>query len=265
MDKQLPYALITGGSSGIGYYYARELANKNYNLIIVSNDDEKNQSVCQILNNEFNITAIPLFVDLTLANSAEYIYNFCEEKHLNVEILINNAGMFFFEEVADTSIELSNKLLMLHIITPTLLCTYFSKYMKEKKKGFILFTSSITAWIPYPGIALYAATKRYLKNFARSLYYELKSHNVGVSIVCPSAINTDLYSLNNTYRKLALRCKIMMEAKQLANKSIKAMFNKKFLLIPGFMTKVSVLIVLLTPPFIVHRIKIYLWKKLNKS
>ncbi|HPX59787.1 MAG TPA: SDR family NAD(P)-dependent oxidoreductase [Bacteroidales bacterium] len=265
MDKHGSYALITGGSSGIGYCYARELAAKNYHLVIVSNEDEKNRSVCKSLQQEFAVDAIPFFIDLTLPNSAEDVYRFCMERQLNIEILINNAGMFFFEEVADTSLDLSNKFLMLNVVTPTLLATLFSKYMREKKAGFILITASVTAWMPYPGIALYSATKRYLKNFARSLRYELKSHNVSVTVVCPGAVDTSLYSLNNKYRKLALRLRIMIDAKQLAAKAVKAMLNKRFLLIPGLMTKISVLVVMLIPPFIIHKIKLYLWKRLGRN
>jgi len=74
-----------------------------------------------------------------------------------------------------------------------------------------------------------------------------------------------LYSLNNKYRKLALRLRIMINAKRLAAKAVKAMLNKRFLLIPGLMTKISVLVVMLIPPFIIHKIKLYLWKRLGRN
>jgi short-subunit dehydrogenase len=57
----------------------------------------------------------------------------------------------------------------------------------------------------------------------------------------------------------------MIDAKQLAAKAVKAMLNKRFLLIPGLMTKISVLVVMLIPPFIIHKIKLYLWKRLGRN
>ncbi|MDY0014832.1 MAG: SDR family NAD(P)-dependent oxidoreductase [Bacteroidales bacterium] len=263
MNNSSPYALITGASSGIGYQFARELAKKKFNLIIVSNEDLKNQEVCLILVNEFNIKAIPFFIDLTRPESAETLFNFCIEQQLDVDILINNAGMFFFKEIPDTSPEMVSKILMLHIVTSTLLSTYFSNYMRQKKSGHILFISSITAWMSYPGISLYGATKGYLRQFARSLRYEMKDYHVNISVVCPSAIDTNLYNLSEKQRSLALRTGVMMCSQALAKKSLSAMFKKRFLYIPGFLAKISVCFVLFVPPFVIQRIKRYMWKKLK--
>ena len=264
MQHLNPYALITGGSSGIGYQYARVLAQKKYNIIIVSNEDEKNKEVCQCLINEFNIEALSFYIDLTLPDAAQKVFDFCLEKQLNVEILVNNAGMFFFQEIAETTPELANKMLMLHVTTPTLLCALFSNYMRKKQSGHILITASITVWMSYPGVALYGATKRYLKNFARSLRHELKDYHVNVSVVCPSAIDTDLYNLDKKYRKLALRTGIMISPERLAKKAIRAMLHRRFLLIPTFMAKVSVFFAIITPPFVIQGIKKIMWKKMYR-
>ncbi len=262
MKNSNQYALITGGSSGIGYQYARELAVRNYNIIIVSNEDDKNKQACQQLINEFDIDALSFFIDLTLPDAAQKVFDFCIEKQLDVEILVNNAGMFFFQEITQTSLDKANKMLMLHVTTPTLLCALFSKYMGEKKSGHILITASITVWMSYPGLALYGATKRYLKNFARSLRHEMKDNNVNVSVVCPSAIDTDLYNLDKKYRKMALRTGIMISPEHLAKKAIRAMFHRRFLLIPTFLAKVSVGSAIITPPFVIQWMKRYMWKKL---
>lgn len=263
MNNLSSYALITGGSSGIGYQFARELAKKKYNLIIVSNEDLKNKEVCNTLAQEFHIQAIPFFIDLTQPESAQILFNFCIEQQLDVDILINNAGMFFFKEIPDTSPESVRKIISLHVLTPSLLSTYFSNYMRQKQSGHILFISSITAWMSYPGISLYGATKGYLKKFARSLRYEMKDYHVNISVVCPSAIDTNLYNLSEKHRSLALKTGVMMCPHALAKKSLSAMFKKQFLYIPGFLAKVSVCFVLLVPPFVIQRIKRNMWKKLK--
>ncbi len=262
MSKMTHYALITGGSSGIGYQYARVLAQKKYNIIIVSNDDELNHKACQQIKHEFAVDAISFFSDLTLPDSAEQLFQFCIKNQLDVEILVLNAGMFFFREIPQTSPELAQKMLMLHVNTPSLLCVMFSNYMREKQSGHILITASISAWMAFPGISFYGASKRYIKNFARSLRYEMKAYHVNVSVVCPGAIDTDLYNLTPSLRKLARRLGIMISPERLAKKAIQAMFQKRFIRIPGVFSKLSVLFSVATPPFVIFWIKNYLWKKL---
>lgn len=262
MKNGVPYALITGGSSGIGLAFASELAKRNYAVVIVSNQEEKNVEVCQHLEEVYHVKAIPLYMDLTLPHAAQSVYDFCMENKLDIEILINNAGMFFFKEIAETSAELAGKITQLHVTTPTLLSVYFSKYMKEKQSGHILFTSSITAWMSFPGVVLYASTKGYVRQFARSLRYEMKDYNVNVSVVCPGAVNTGLYQLSDKQRKMFQNLQLMISPEKLAKQSIRALFRKKAVYTPGFINKLSRPFVAMVPPCVIQKIKRIIWKRM---
>ena len=81
----------------------------------------------------------------------------------------------------------------LHMTTPTLLCHYFGAAMKQRGHGHILNMASMAATFAVPGIAVYAASKSYLKIFSKALYNELYDYGVSVTVLCPGAVDTDLY------------------------------------------------------------------------
>ena len=89
-------ALITGASSGIGYQYARQLAARGYDLLIVSNDAEGIANSAAEIRKQYGVRVTPLYRDLSAENAAEDLYRYCEDEQLDVEVLVNNAGVFFF-------------------------------------------------------------------------------------------------------------------------------------------------------------------------
>ena len=241
------YALITGASSGIGLEYARQLAAKGYNIIIVSNRDEDNRRVAAEIAEQFGVEALPLYADLSQPDSAQKIYDYCHEQNLEVEILINNAGMLLFSTLVHTDPARINTLINLHCTTPTHLCRLFGEDMKQRGKGHILIMSSITAWTPYPTISHYAASKTYLRSFAQSLWYELRDYGVSVTAVFPSAVDTPLYDLGEKHRRWLLRLGVMITAESLARRGLRAMFRRRRRCIPGFLPKIEYAICAVLP------------------
>ena len=241
------YALITGGSSGIGREYARQLAAKGWNLIIVSNREEDNARVAEELTAQYGIKAEPLYADLTEKDAAEKIYDHVQRMGLEVEVLINNAGMLPFSKLCNTTAEQLERIIALHCTTPTKLCRLFAADMAERGGGYILIMSSITAWTPYPTISHYAATKCYLRSFAQSLWYEMRDRGVSVTAVFPSAVDTPFYDLDDKVRRWLLRCGVMLSAESVARKALRAMFRGRRRCLPGFLTKVEAAICWLLP------------------
>lgn len=253
------WALITGASSGIGYAYAEEMASRGYSLVIVSNEEEAIQERGNALSRKYGIEAKPLYRDLAVPGAARELYDTCCKENIEIEVLINNAGMFFFEEMVEVREEVVEKMLYLHVITPTMLCRLFAKDMKARRHGYILNMSSMSAWIPYPGIGEYASTKAYLKAFSRALRSELADYGVGVTVLCPGAVATNLYNLSDDLKALAIRLGIMMRPEKLVRKGVDAMFRKKYLLMPGLLNKVFMPVVVLVP----HNLVRWLMRKSN--
>lgn len=245
MEKR--WALITGASSGIGYTYAEEMARRGYPLVIVSNEAEAIEQKARLLHQTYSVDVWPLYRDLAIPGAAEELYRTCLEKGIEVEVLINNAGMFFFRETVEERSKVVEKMLYLHVTTPTQLCYYFGQEMKKRRQGYILNMSSLSAWLPYPGIGLYASTKRYLKNFSRALQAELSGYGVRVTVVCPGAVCTNLYALSDDLKRLAVNLQIMMPPEKLSRKAVKALFRGRTVLVPGLINKIALPIVLLLP------------------
>lgn len=241
------YALITGASSGIGRCYARELAKRGYNIIAVSNQQEELAATVEELSSVYGITAHALYADLATDDAAKDIYDRCSAEGWVVDILVCNAGMLLFSTLVNTAPERLATIIALHCTTTTLLCRYFGLSMKQRGKGRILIMSSSTAWLPYPTISHYAATKAYLKSFASSLWYELHRHGVSVTAVFPGAVDTPFYKLSDKKRALFRNLGIMMPAERIARRGIRAMMHGRRRLTPGLFTKFVVGICAILP------------------
>lgn len=220
----MKYALITGASSGCGYEYARLLAAKGYNLLIVSNEEAIHDKA-QMLREDYPIEVRSLVMDLGRQDAAKELYTYCAEQGLEIEVLVNNAGVYHDRDFVNDS-EAFNLLIMnLHMITPAMLIYYFAQDMAKRGKGYVLNMCSITANIAVQRLGTYGATKAFLQNFTRSVYVELKDKGVIVTNVTPGAINTGLYNIRPWLTKMGLVLGYIVQPNYLAKRGLNAMFR----------------------------------------
>jgi short-subunit dehydrogenase len=248
-------ALITGGSSGIGYAIAKELAGKGCNLVLVSNQKEKLYEVCNELSVQHHVNAWPVFTDLAEPGAARKLYDWCLKENIEIDILVNNAGLFFFGEVVENLTEKARIMSMVHMVTPVELCILFGAEMKKRRLGHILNIASLAAFMQYPGISLYSASKGFLRSFSRSLRTEMLAYNVNVTCICPGAVSTNLFEMNDDERKKAMRWGIMMKPEKLAKLTVEAMFKRKAVLVPGFINRIFRAVVWLVPQWVIVLIR----------
>ncbi len=226
-------ALVTGASSGIGEQYATELAKRGHDLIIVSNQEKELGEVAVRLSEKFKVVVEPIYMDLARSEAADELFARCQSAGKKVEILVNDAGVFFFNPLTETDMRRIELMVQLHVVTVTKMCRLFGEEMKKNGGGYILNMSSLSAWMMFPGITVYESTKAYIRSLSVSLSYELKQFNVGVTAVCPGAVDTGLYNLSMNLRKLAVRLGVSIPPEKLAKKAIAKMFKKKRQYIPG--------------------------------
>ena len=220
----MKYALITGASSGCGYEYARILAQKGYNLLIVSNEDAIHDKA-KILRSDHPVNIISLVRNLGVQDAAKELYEYCTDNHLEVEVLINNAGVYHDRDFMDDS-EAFNMLIMnLHMITPAMLIYYFGQEMAKRGKGYVLNMCSVTADIAVQRLGSYGSTKAFLRNFSRSLYVEMKDKGVVITDMTPGAINTGLYNLKPWATKIGLLLGYIVQPDYLVRRGVNAMFR----------------------------------------
>jgi short-subunit dehydrogenase len=220
----MKYALVTGASSGCGYEYARILAQKGYNLLIVSNEEAIHKKA-DVLRGDFPVNVISLVRNLGVQDAAKDLYNYCTDNHIEIEVLINNAGVYHDRDFMDDS-EAFNMLIMnLHMITPAMLIYYFGQDMAKRGKGYVLNMCSVTADIAVQRLGSYGSTKAFLRNFSRSLYVEMKDKGVIITDMTPGAINTGLYNIKPWATKIGLLLGYIVQPNYLARRGVNAMFR----------------------------------------
>ncbi len=241
----------------MGLEYAHQLAKKGYDLVLVSNRQEELEQASEELSKVYPVRVVTRFQDLSAETAADELMVFCQEQSIEVEVLINNAGMFFFEELTTENEAKALTMMRLHTFTPTRMCILFGEVMKRRGHGYILNMSSMAAKLPCPGIAVYSATKAYLKSFGKSLFFEMRPYGVGVTTVCPAAIATPLYKLKPSLLKLGVNVGLIGTPQWLVRRALRGMFHKRRVVKPGLMNYYLPPLIAILPKWLVAR----LWKK----
>ena len=270
-------ALVTGASSGIGLQYATQLA-RDYqcDLLLVSNQQAELDQVAADLADTYGVKTVPHFADLSLPDAAENLHAWCREQGWVVDVLINNAGVFFFNPYCETNMKRIELMLQLHIMTVAKLTRLFAEDMcarqlteeeaatrvcgRKRMRGYILNMSSMSAWMAMPGIQTYNASKAFIYNFSRSLWYELKPKNVGITVMAPGAVDTELFGLAPKLRKLAVNLTVSIPPEKLVKRALKKMFQGKKADTPGFINWLSTPLLKHTPDWLLFLAMKYVGK-----
>ena len=261
-------SLVTGASSGIGLQYATQLARDYHtDLLLVSNQEDELRKVAEDLEAQYKVRAIPHYADLSKQDAAEDLYDYCHANNLVVDILINDAGVFFFNPYCETSMKRISLMLNLHMVTVAKLCRLFGEDMiarqltneeqaqticgKPRRKGYILNMSSMSAWMAMPGIQTYNATKAFIYNFSKSLWYELKPKGVNITVMTPGAVDTALFGLAPNLRRLAVNLRVSIPPEKLVKRALRSMFRGKKADMPGVINHLFTPILKHTPNWLV--------------
>lgn len=239
--------LVTGASSGIGLCFCREFARRGADLVMVSNQDGILQRTASEVSEEFGVKAVPFFCDLTDPDADKKIISFIDSQGLDQDMLVNNAGIFSFETVGKTSERKLNCFLDLHCRAVTMLSRTFAERFAARGGGRILNMSSMSCWMPMPGIAMYSATKAYIRVFSRALHYEMRDRKVSVTVACPGGIATDLFGLPKNLMKLAVNIHAVQTPEKFVRKAVDRMLRGRKQYINGFLNRLAIVAVGVTP------------------
>lgn len=240
-------AVVTGADGGIGSEFCRALARRGAGIVMVSVDSDAVTRRAEEISAEFGVPTWPLRIDLTSPDAPVILMSFLETRGLEPYILINNAGIFSFRPVIETTEKKLNAFIDLHIRTVVELCRLTGERMARRKKGFILNMSSMSCWMPMPGLAMYASTKAFLRVFSRSLHYELRDSGVNVMVACPGGIATDLFGLPPHLTRLALRLGAIDRPDRFAEKALSRLLKGRSQYINGLINRLAIVFIALLP------------------
>ena len=250
------YAIVTGASSGIGYSFAEQLIKRGYNLLIVSNVKEIEDAAKRLSKIDNQLSIIGLVMDLGQQSSARELYDYTHAHKMEVEVLVNNAGVYHDKDILDDSEGFTSLIMNLHMYTPAMLCYLFGQDMKARGKGYILNVCSVTSKMAAQRLGTYGGTKAFLSHFTRALHIELRKYGVSVTDVSPGAVDTGLYSISPVLTKMGKCLGIIVSPETLARRGLFALFHGwAKTTIPTVFWRVLCFLILLAPTCLLRLIR----------
>ena len=248
------YALVTGGSSGMGLEYVNLLAQKGYNVIIVALfQNETDEVASRMAAAHPDLDFLPIGIDLSAPDAPKKVYDTVagQRPGAEVEVLINNAGMLHARHFRNMSPAQVSSIIMVHNHATALLCSYYLPAMLERRRGYIMNISSLAAWFPFPFLTTYASTKSFTRIFTRALRTECQRTGVKVCSIYFGAVDTPLVGLTPRLSRIARHIGVMIRPETAACKALNMMFRGRSGRIPGLVNKIAWLVAPLLRPCII--------------
>jgi short-subunit dehydrogenase len=189
--NKLGWAIVTGASSGIGRELARIHASKGGSVILVARRGDELMKLSEELRSNYVTDTRIVVMDLTKQGASRELYDRIVELDLEIDYLMNNAGVGGYGKFYNRSIEKEHEMIMLNVMALMELTHYLLPGMIQRKKGKILNTSSTAGFVPGPYMANYYATKAYVNSFSLALSQEVRQYGISVTSLCPGPVNTE--------------------------------------------------------------------------
>jgi len=235
----MQYALVAGGSKGIGYAIASALARRKFNVVLVARNKDELETARKNLEHDYQIHVEVLSADLSQPASAGIIGKWCHEKNLPLKILCNVSGIGGEKDYL--SMPLDDTLYMLRLNTEPAIALVFNllPLLRKNKPSYILNVSSMAGFAPISIKNIYSATKSAIIFFSYALRYQVKKDGISVSCLCPGPVFTKPAIQTDTVKKLGWFGKQMaVTAEQAGEIAVRKTLQGKLLIIPGMLASI---------------------------
>jgi len=231
--------LITGASGGIGEAFARHLAKEGHHLLLIARSADKLRSLSEQLSQQYKITAHYLAIDLAKQGSDEVIAREVRDKNLQVDWLINNAGIGSGGDLLEYTMDEYRNLMHLNMDAMVALTHQFLPAMRTRRSGTIINVGSMAGFNGIPYMNVYAATKGFVMYFTAALWEENRLYNIHAMLLCPGATETGFFDAAKIGdRKSSFSTKKLETPEQVVASAMKGLKKKSMLTISGFQNKV---------------------------
>lgn len=229
--------LITGASSGIGEAFARALAARGHNLLLVARSEEKLIRLCSELGRTSSIHCQQFTLDLSKPGSTSKIFEETKNRGLEIDLLINNAGFGSMGEFATLDLAYELDMIDLNIRSLVEMTHRFLQPMREKKSGAVINVASTAGFQPVPYMANYSATKAFVLSFSEALWEENRPYGIEVLALCPGVTETGFFAASQI-QKPPLRTSETPE--QVVETALRGLKRRKSSIISGAPNKFMV-------------------------
>jgi short-subunit dehydrogenase len=260
--ESVPYALVAGGSKGIGYGIAEALARRGYNLILIARHTDSLQSAKAKLEELYHIHVDILAYDLSRRESATEIANWCTEKNIPLKMLCNVAGYGGANDYLSLPLDTLRYMIDLNIGSAMSLSLTLLPLLEKNAPSYILNVASMAGFAPIPVKNLYSATKSAVVFFSYSLRYQLEEKHISVSVLCPGPVFTKPEIKEDTKKKLGwIGMAMAVSPEHVGEVAVNETLHGKLVIVPGAMSKFMAFLVRLLP----RRMVVAIYNKAGKK
>lgn len=231
-------ALVTGGSGGLGADFARILAARGANLVLVARREDLLNTVRDEIASKHKVRVDIVVLDLGTSETPQELYDRLKGDGTTIDVLVNNAGFGLYGRFAELEWERQRSMLQLDILALTHPTRLFVADMVGRKFGYVLHVASIGAFQPTPLYATYSAAKAYVLSFGEALDYELRGTGVHSTVIAPGITATEFLKVSGQDSTLYQRM-TMMQSPAVACIGIDAMLKGRSSVVSGTLNAVS--------------------------
>jgi short-subunit dehydrogenase len=242
-----PLACVTGASAGLGKVFAKQLAERGFDLLLVARDAERLNSLADELSLQHGITATAHPADLS---RDEPMRSLAEKlaKEERLMVLVNNAGFGTKGKLATRPVGEQATMLELHVMAPMLLTRAVVPKMIERREGFVITVASVASFTASMGNVNYCATKAYQRVFMEGLAMELIGTGVRVQALCPGFTHTEFHDRMQIDKTKGIPTWLWLSADEVVKDSLDNAFgNGPVVVIPNWKYKALVLLLRYMP------------------
>ena len=254
------WALVTGASSGIGAAFAKELARSGVHVILVARRLERLQALATELSSEFGVETTSLAADLSVAGAAQTLLDSVEAKGLEIELLVNNAGLGPAGDFAGATLESATNSIQVNITSLTELTHLTLQKMKSRRSGSIILVGSVNAFMSVPLFAVYSATKAYVRSFGEAIAEECREHNISVTVVHPGGTRTEFMDVAQMTVPKSMQTGLMT-AEAVAQIGLRGAHRGQISVVTGWMNRLFAMLLSCIPRWITRPVVKWVYAK----
>ncbi len=234
-----PYALIAGGSRGIGFAIADALAKRGYNLILIARNMDGLVAAKNKLEAAYPVHVDVLSYDLSKEETATAIAAWCTQKNISLKMLCNVAGLGGDEDYLSLSLDSLRYMVRLNIESAMALSLTLLPLLEKNTPAYILNVASMAGFAPIPSKNIYAATKSAVISFSYSLRYQLKEKNISVSCLAPGPVYTKPSIEKTTKEQLGwLGDAMSVKPARVGEVAVRKTLKGRPIIVPGTIAKI---------------------------
>jgi uncharacterized protein len=238
-------ALVTGASYGIGEAFARELAKLGMNLVLTARSRDRLDALCEELQSQYKVNTLMIEADLASQSAPEEIFLATENRGLQIDLLINNAGFGAAGDFADLPLAHQLDMIQVNVNALVALSHMYLQSMIKRRAGAIIQVASTASFQGVPYMAIYAATKAFILNFSEGLWGECREYGVRVLALCPGPTATQFQVVAGTSH--LRRPQKMQTAEDVVHVAMRALSQNRGVAISGLSNRAMVSVERLLP------------------